>query len=230
MSNIRTIHCVNCNAPITVEINRSRVFCNFCGAQNIINNEEMKVDINVSNNMNIKAKTDDESLKRAVEFAISSKNYEKANELIMTSIITGTSDYYIYILRAMISLQLDDNGALFESLDTIIEMEKVNNSPKMQADIRKLMGYRGKNGVQVLHNATFHEKLDMVKYCVEHGADVNSVAGMNRVTPISIMFIPISSNLSKLDGTPFIRDKKVVKEIRSYLMEHGAKDKVRFGY
>ncbi|MDO4283179.1 MAG: hypothetical protein Q4D02_06030 [Clostridia bacterium] len=230
MSGTRTIHCVNCNAPITVEINRSRVFCNFCGAQNIIDNEEMKVNINVNSNMNIKAKTDDESLKRAVEFAISSKNFDRANELIMTSIITGTSDYYIYILKAMIDLQLDNNAALFESLDTIIEMEKVNSSPKMQADIKKLMNYRGKNGVQVLHNATFHEKLDIVKYCVEHGADVNSVAGMNQVTPISIMFVPISSNLSKLDGTPFIRDKQKVKAIRDYLLQHGARDKSRFGY
>ena len=230
MDNVRVIHCVNCNAPITVEMNRAKVFCNFCGAQNIINSEEMKVNINVNNNMNINAKTDDESLKRAVQFAISSKNYDKANELIMTSIITGTSDYYIYLLKAMIDLQLDNNRELFESLDTIIEMEKVNSSPKMEEDIQKLMNYRGKNGVQVLHNATFHERLDLVKYCVEHGADVNSIAGMNQVTPLSIMFVPISSSLCKLDGTPFIRNKQVVKEIRDYLMAHGARDKARFGY
>lgn len=230
MNNVRTIHCVNCNAPITVELNRARVFCNFCGAQNIIDSEEMKVKINVNNGVKIDAKTDDNSLKRAVEFAISSKNYAKAKELIMTAIITGTNDYYIYILKAMVDLQLDDNAGLFETLDNIIDMEKISSSPKMQQDIKKLMNYRGKNGVQILHNATFHEKLDIVKYCVEHGADVNSVAGMNQVTPISIMFVPISSSLSKLDGTPFIRNKNKVKEIRDYLMSHGARDRARFGY
>lgn len=230
MENIRTIHCVNCNAPITVEINRARVFCNFCGAQNIINSEEMKVNINVNNGVKIDAKTDNDSLKRAIEFAISSKNFAKAKELIMTAIITGTNDYYIYILKAMVDLQLDDNAGLFDALDNIIDMEKINSSEKMKQDIKKLMSYRGKNGVQILHNATFHERLDIVKYCIEHGSDVNSVAGMNKVTPISIMFVPISSNLSKLDGTPFVRDKNKVKEIRNYLMNHGARDRARFGY
>lgn len=190
----------------------------------------MEVNINVNNGVKIDAKTDNDSLKRAIEFAVSSKNYAKAKELIMTAIITGTNDYYIYILKAMVDLQLDDNAGFFDALDNIIDMEKINSSEKMKQDIKKLMSYRGKNGVQILHNATFHERLDIVKYCVEHGSDVNSVAGMNKVTPISIMFVPISSNLSKLDGTPFVRNKNKVKEIRNYLMNHGVRDRARFGY
>ena len=70
----------------------------------------------------------------------------------------------------------------------------------------------------------------MVVYCVEHGSDVNCIAGVNRVTPISIMFVPISSKLTGLDGTPFVHHKAAVKEIRRYLMSCGAMDSFRFGY
>lgn len=92
------------------------------------------------------------------------------------------------------------------------------------------MHYRGKNGVTALHISTFHEQMDMVVYCVEHGSDVNCIAGVNRVTPISIMFVPISSKLTGLDGTPFVHHKAAVKEIRRYLMSCGARDSFRFGY
>ena len=85
-------------------------------------------------------------------------------------------------------------------------------------------------GVIALHNASFHELMDMVVYCVEHNSDVNCVAGINRVTPISIRFVPVSPSLCKLDGTPFIRNKQKVKEIRRYLMSMGARDSFRFGY
>ena len=94
----------------------------------------------------------------------------------------------------------------------------------------QLMKCRGMNGVTVLHNATFHELMDIVVYCVEHGSDVNCIAGMNRVSPISIMFVPVSKNLSRLDGTPFIRNKAAVKQIRQYLLSKGARDQFRFGY
>ena len=70
----------------------------------------------------------------------------------------------------------------------------------------------------------------MVVYCVEHGSDVNCIAGVNRVTPISIMFVPISNKLTGLGGTPFVHHKAAVKEIRRYLMSCGAKDSFRFGY
>ena len=92
------------------------------------------------------------------------------------------------------------------------------------------MHYRGKNGVTALHISTFHEQMDMVVYCVEHGSDVNCIAGVNRVTPISIMFVPISNKLTGLGGTPFVHHKAAVKEIRRYLMSCGAKDSFRFGY
>ena len=74
------------------------------------------------------------------------------------------------------------------------------------------------------------EQTGEVVYCVEHGSDVNCIAGVNRVTPISIMFVPISSKLTGLDGTPFVHHKAAVKEIRRYLMSCGARDSFRFGY
>ena len=100
----------------------------------------------------------------------------------------------------------------------------------MEAELGFTLFNRGKNGVTALHISTFHEQMDMVVYCVEHGSDVNCIAGVNRVTPISIMFVPISNKLTGLGGTPFVHHKAAVKEIRRYLMSCGAKDSFRFGY
>ena len=72
--------------------------------------------------------------------------------------------------------------------------------------------------------------MDMVVYCVEHGGHLNLIHSVNRVTPISIMFVHRSSKLTGLDGTPFVHHKAAVKEIRRYLMSCGAKDSFRFGY
>ena len=130
----------------------------------------------------------------------------------------------------MIALRLDHNRVLFECMDKLMALESVQQGREVTDAICRLMNYRGINGVSVLHNATFHELYNIVVYCVEHGADVNMVAGMNQVTPISIMFVPVSRSLSRLDGTPFIRNKAAVKQIRRYLMDHGAYDNFRLGY
>ena len=154
--------------------------------------------------------------------------YSKANKCWFAAIMSGYDDYRIYITKAKIDLQLDHNRSLFESLR--IREQRQNGNQAVTAAIREFMHYRGKNGVTALHISTFHEQMDMVVYCVEHGSDVNCIAGTNRVTPISIMFVPISSKLTGLDGTPFVHHKAAVKEIRRYLMSCGAKNSFRFGY
>lgn len=155
----------------------------------------------------------------------------KANEMLVAAIMSGYDDYRIYITKAKIDLQLDHNRSLFESLRKLQQLEqRQKGNQAVTAVIREFMHYRGKNGVTALHISTFHEQMDMVVYCVEHGSDVNCIAGVNRVTPISIMFVPISSKLTGLDGTSFVHHKAAVKEIRRYLMFCGARDSFRFGY
>ena len=123
--------------------------------------------------------------------------------MLVAAIMSGYDDYRIYITKAKIDLQLDHNRSLFESLRKLQQLEqRQNGNQAVTAAIREFMHYRGKNGVTALHISTFHEQMDMVVYCVEHGSDVNCIAGVNRVTPISIMFVPISSKLTGLDGTP----------------------------
>lgn len=230
MSDAKVYYCMSCGAALKVEINRSFIFCQFCGCRNEISSQEMKTKIDIGG-ISIQAKTDVENIISSAEYAISIKQYEKANEMLIASIMSGVNDYRIYILKARIDLLTDDNKSLFESLHKLRELEK-NQSAECEVTnaVCELMKFRGMNGVTALHNATFHEKLELVVYCVEHKSDVNCVAGMNRVTPISIMFVKVSPTLSGLDGTPFVRNKQRVKEIRKYLMSKGARDVFRFGY
>lgn len=230
MAGSKACYCVSCGAPLNVEMNREFIFCQYCGTKNMIESQEMKTNINL-NGINIEAKTDVDSIIASAEYAISIAQYDKANEMLVAAIMAGTRDHRIFIAKAKIDLLVDNNKSLFESIRNLQKLERTQSQDNEVTNaVRELMSYRGLNGVTVLHNATFHELMDMVVFCVEHGSDVNCVAGMNRVTPISIMFVPVSKNLSKLDGTPFVRDKAKVKEIRRYLMSKGARDSFRFGY
>ncbi|MBO4392264.1 MAG: hypothetical protein J5816_03070 [Clostridia bacterium] len=224
------IYCGACGAPLEVLENRPYIFCRYCGCKNVIRNEQMKSTMNLGG-VQIRANTNTENLIASAEYAIGIKQYDRANELLLASIMSGTNDYRVYILKAQIDLWTDDNNSLFQSLNTLRRLESTQSpNGEVTAAVRGLMHYRGINGVTALHNATFHELYDFVVYCVEHGSDVNCVAGMNMVTPISIMFVPVSPSLSRLDGTPFVRNKYEVKRIRDYLMAHGAFDRHRIGY
>lgn len=225
----KVIYCMSCGSPLNVEINRSMIFCMYCGAKNIIQGQEMRTEMKIGNTR-VQAQTDLESLLQSAEYAYSIKQYDRANETLMNLVMSGLNDYRIYLLKGKIDLMLDTNAQLFEDVRMLKRMEATQQGNEVTLAITELMQCRGINGVSVLHNAAFHEDFEMVQFCVERGADVNLVAGMNRVTPISIMFVPISASLSKLDGTPFVRSKEKVKQIRRYLMQHGARDQFRFGY
>lgn len=230
MSEGKVIYCQSCGAALNVEINRAYIFCQFCGTKNVIASEQMNTDINISG-IHIKAKTEIEHIISSAEYAVSIGQYDKANEMLVAAIMSGNEDYRIYITKSKIDLQQDNNRSLFESLRKLQALEQRQGPGReVTKAVCELMHYRGMNGVTALHNAAFHELMDMTVYCVEHGSDVNCIAGMNRVTPISIMFVPISNKLSRLDGTPFVRNKAAVKEIRRYLMSCGARDSYRFGY
>ncbi len=230
MSEARVLYCQSCGAMLNVEANRAYIFCQYCGAKNVIASEQMKTNINIGG-IQITAKTEIENIIASAEYAVSIGQYSKANEMLVAAIMSGYDDYRIYITKAKIDLQLDHNRSLFESLRKLQQLEQRQSGNQAVTEaILELMHYRGKNGVTALHISTFHEQMDMVVYCVEYGSDVNCIAGVNRVTPISIMFVPISSKLTGLDGTPFVHHKAAVKEIRRYLMSCGAKDSFRFGY
>ena len=230
MPETKIYYCMSCGGALNVDINRSFVFCQFCGCKNEISSHEMQTNINIGG-INIHGKTDLESMLSSAQYAISIKQYDKANEMLMAAILSGTNDHRIYILKSKIDLLTDDNKSLFESLYKLRELENAHgDTSEISKDICELMKFRGMNGVTALHIATFHELYDMVVYCVEHNSDVNCIAGMNRVTPISIMFVNVSQSLQKIDGTPFIRDKNMVKTIRKYLLSKGAIDKFRLGY
>ena len=230
MSEGKVIYCTSCGAPLNVEMNRAFIFCQFCGSKNIIQSQEMNTSINIGGT-NIKAKTDLDSMLNSAEYAVSIGQYDKANEMLIASIMSGCNDYRVFILKAKIDLLTDDNKSLIASLDRLRQFEQQqSNDREVTKAICELMQFRGMNGVIALHIATYHERFDYVVYCVEHGADVNCVAGMNQVTPISIMFVPADGSQSGLDGTPFYHHKQNVKQIRDYLLQHGARDKRRRGY
>lgn len=225
----KVIYCMSCGAALNVEMNRSMIFCMYCGAKNVISGQEMHTNFNIGG-ASVQARTDMESLLNSAEYAYRIGQYDRANETLMNLVMSGMNDWRIYLLKGKIDLMLDTNAQLFDDVRMLRQMEPMQKNGEVTRAIAELMQCRGVNGVSVLHNAAFHEDMEMVRFCVERGADVNLIAGMNRVTPVSIMFVPISASLSKLDGTPFIRDKEKVRQIRRYLMQHGARDQFRFGY
>lgn len=226
----KVLYCKSCGAALNVELNRPFIYCIYCGTKNIIEDQQMRTDITMGN-VRVKAQTSLESMLASAQYAFQAEQYDKANEILMAVVMSGVADHRVYLLKARIDLMMDKNGQLFEDIRALQRLEARQSARgEVTAAVLKLMQCRGKNGVSALHNATFHEDMEMVKYCVEHGADVNLVAGMNRVTPISIMFVPVSAKLSRLDGTPFVRNKQKVKEIRRYLMQHGAHDVYRMGF
>lgn len=230
MSTTKIYYCTSCGAPLSVELNRSFIFCQHCGCKNEIATQQMNTNIDIGG-INVQAKTDIDNMLSSANYAVNIRQYDKANEILIASIMSGANDYRIYALKAKIDLLTDDNASLFENINKLRELEKCQSYEREVTNaVCELMRCRGLNGVTVLHNATFHELIDIVEFCVEHGSDVNCIAGMNKVTPISIMFVHISSSLSKLDGTPFIRNKDNVKAIRRYLISKGAIDRFRFGY
>ena len=230
MADSKIIYCSACGSPLNVDLNRAYVFCQYCGSKNIIPEERMRSTMNVQG-VQIQANTDIESILRTADYATQVGQYAKADELLMTTIMSGCDDYRVFIQKAKIDLLQDQNKSFFETMTRLWELDRKQSAQEeVTRAICDLMKFRGKNGVIALHIATFHELMDWTVYFVQHGADVNYVAGMNRVTPISIMFVPISSSLSRLDGTPFIRNKTAVKQIRDYLMRCGAQDIRRRGY
>ena len=230
MNEAGVLYCQSCGAALNVAVNRAYVFCQYCGAKNIIASEQMKTNINIGG-IRIAAKTEIDHIISSAEYAVSIKQYDRANEMLVAAIMSGNDDYRIYITKAKIDMNTDNNRGLLECLQKLQGLEqRQSGNQEVTLAVRELMHYRGKNGIIPLHVATFHERMDMTVYCVQHGSDVNCMAGMNRVTPISIMFVPISNKLSGLDGTPFVRHKAAVKEIRRYLMSCGAVDSFRLGY
>lgn len=223
MEENKVLYCQSCGAPLKIVMNKPFVFCQFCGAKNIIDSQQMKAKIKFQN-IDISANTETDSIIDSAEFAIQTKDFAKAKELIMAAIISGRNDYKIYVCKAHMDLLTDDNRGLFDDLEKLRKIEQKEKDQEVTDAICELMQYKGINGVIALHNATFHERMDMVEFCVEHGADVNARAGMNNVSPISIMYVPISSATQNLNGTPFIRNKKTVKMIHDYLIAHGAYD------
>ena len=204
-------------------MNSPFIFCQYCGAKNFIESQQMKAKIRFEN-IDISGNTEIDNIIESAEFAIQSNDYGKANDLIMAAILSGKKDYKIYICKIHLDLWTEKDKNLFSDLEMLQKIEKTDDSPELKEALKELMLYKGKNGITCLHNATFHERYDMVVFCVEHGADVNSRAGMNDLSPISIMYYPLQEGAQNLNGTPFVRDMDNVKRIRDYLVEHGAFD------
>ena len=178
---------------------------------------KIKANLNIES---IDTELSEDNIKEKIENAIEIGEYDLAKEMLKKIFLKGTKDYEFYILNAKLNLQLDDNAAFFKDMEKLQKLEKNEIVTK---EINKLMHYKGTGspvGITALHVAAFHFNYDLVKYCVEHGADVNIRVCAKQVTPIEMMFL----------NKQYKNNKKRIKEIRNYLMEHGAKDKFRLGY
>jgi len=70
MSEARVLYCQSCGAMLNVEANRAYIFCQYCGAKNVIASEQMKTNINIGG-IQITAKTEIENIIASAEYAVS---------------------------------------------------------------------------------------------------------------------------------------------------------------
>ena len=167
MSGAKVYCCMGCGAPLNAAINRSFVFCQMCGCKNEIASQEMHAKMGIGN-VEIEAKTDVDSMLSSAEYAISIGQYNKANEMLPATILSGTNDYRGFIPKSRIDLLTDNNKSLFENIRRLQVPEKCQSYEKeVTKAVCELMQFRGANGVIALHNASFHELMDMVAYCAE---------------------------------------------------------------
>ena len=166
----------------------------------------------------VSAETSPEQIILAADYLISNQEYERANKMIVAAIISGQSDYRIYITKAKLDLQQRSDQKLAETLYTLQNFER-SAEPEYKSEINqaitRLMSYSNRDGKTALHFAVQQEKYDLVVFCVEHGADVNcrSSVKSGRLTPVLTTYVNI-------EGT--YRDAEKNEMIRAYLYEHGA--------
>ena len=218
-----TYRCGGCGAPLPININQQIIYCQHCGTANQIPQQAMNTTINYSG-VQINAQTDTESILRSAEYLITCNQHEKAKDTLFTAIMSGADDYRIYLLKVKLDMWADEDMITFTDLDKLktYEASNQNSDGTITRAICELMHYRGMNGITLLHLAAYQVMFDQVVYCVDHQSDVNSIAGSNQVTPISIMFRPENARLQN--------NKAGVKAIRDYLMAHGARDFKRRGF
>ncbi|MDR2708044.1 MAG: hypothetical protein LBB87_04805 [Nitrososphaerota archaeon] len=101
---------------------------------------------------------------------------DRANEILMTAILSCGNDYRIHTCRAKIALRKLDGKALFTSLEELKTPKSTQNSKEITAALKKLMTYKGKNGITALHIACHDENYAMMLFCVDQGSDVSMKA------------------------------------------------------
>ena len=226
-----TYKCGNCGSPLQNSANQEFITCQYCGSTNQIPQQAMTSTIGFEG-VQINARTDVESLLRSAEFAINCRQFDKAKEVLFTAVMSGSDDYRVYISKLKVDLLDETDSVTFDDLTKIQEYEhsEQNKDGSVTRAVCALMHFRGKNGVTLLHLATYHVRYDLVVYCVEHQADVNIVFGGKRLTPLGIMFLPDNPEYQNSDGSVNLANKDKIKAIRDYLMAHGAYDLNRNGF
>jgi len=246
MNNPTRIYCTSCGAVLDSEINREYIFCKYCGSKNRLEHEAMRTNINVGN-INIAAKTDLNNLLSSAKYFAGIRQFDKANEVITAAIISGYEDYRMYICKAMIDLQTNNAHSLLYAIEKLKTLETTQQNNEITKAIEELAIYKEPEGFTILHIASLFQRYDLVLFCVEHGSNVNAVAkygwcedcsvatpckhgkdnmwySEKSVTPITVMF---SANTKTKFNATFNENKESVNAIRKYLMQRGAKDRLR---
>jgi len=170
---------------------------------------------------------DIDKLLSTIEYAIDTKQYCKAEELLLEAKMISGEDYRIYYYRAKLELEYSDADSLFKMLKKLQLLEKSQKENEVTDAINELMKCKQNgNGATMLHHATSQERFDMVVFCVEHGSDVNATYGA-KTSPISVLLTPVQRGSIRDDGIPY-RTKNEIKKIHQYLLENGANERRRF--
>lgn len=217
--------CSSCGAPLSVGINCSRVTCKYCGAENIIPDNEVSAKFKINNSTSFESKTDIDNVLKAIKYNIINGNFEECDRLIQAGIITFGDDYRLYGLKAIECLYRGNVQNLFNGISMLVHSYKTkSNENDFKEMCKSIVNTKGRNGVQLLHLGVLYRNINIVEFCLDYGADVESTYCGHM--PIELLKYTMQcGKLVYIDKETKKNVSDANKAIKSLLIEHGAKDR-----
>ena len=229
--------CKSCGGPLEIPMNTGRVKCPYCGCMNVFESEELKATFNYGDRINIESRTNLDNLIHQIKFEMTSGNYNKADSLIDTVILSmprDNRDYRVYLLKADLASHRNKPMEFINCINEafIIESENESIADEAHKDLCEYMSKKCSKMIPLQHGVLFRQ-VGFVQKCLEHGSDPNIVLtgiGYTQVpvTPLVLshmvnVYNPNNKQIECIYVKERENDEKAL-QIRKLLKQFGAVD------
>lgn len=224
---VHTIRCESCGAPLKVTMNCSRVVCEFCGAENAVDREQMKAKYSVYPGVEVGANTSIEGILNAVVYELNVGNANNADKLLVSAILSGSNDYRIYGYKTVVELKRGNTKSIVKCIKSLIQIRGKIDATKhdeFKRFIRGVMRIQGLCGMNALTSCIIEKSLEGVQFCVENGADKNGKFCGIYMYDLCNCNVFVDPNTGVYTMTKGAQDA-TSKKIKEYLKSQGAQRK-----